>query len=137
MATKAELRQSYIDAGWEVEPVAKWRNAGSVGNKTKYDVHVFSPENKKGDAQVVVTDDGGQSESAVAEGFWKDTPSTFDADVREYASGLEGGQVFAVAITQVFAADEVAEARAYMSDGSTKQYVVKRRSGSFSFKELV
>lgn len=134
---KSDLRQSYIGAGWEVQPVAQWVKVSEVGGKTKYDVNAVSPDNVFGTAQVVVTDDGGASESAVAEGFWKEVSATFDAEVRGYVSSLEGGTVFAVAVTEVYSGDEIAEAKAYMDDGMVNNYVVKRRSGAFSFTQLV
>ena len=134
--TKSELRQSYVNEGWEVQPVAQWAKVSEVEGKAKYDVNAVSPDNRFGTAQVVVTDDGGASETAVAEGFWKEASSTFDAEVRGYVSSLEGGPVFAVAVTEVYSGDEIAEAKAYMDDGTVNNYVVKRRSGTFSFKQL-
>lgn len=135
--TKSELRQSYVNEGWEVQPVAQWVKVSEVEGKAKYDVNAVSPDNKFGTAQVVVTDDGGAGETAVAEGFWKEASPNFDAEVRSYVSGLEGNGVFAVAVAQVYAGDEIAEAKAYMDDGTVGEYVVKRRQGAFSFAQLV
>ena len=133
---KSELRQSYVDAGWEVQPVANWILVSQVGSKVKYDVNAASPDNSFGTAQVVVIDDGGAGETAVAAGFWADSPVGFGAAVRDYARGLEGGTVFAVEVTNVNEADEVATAKAYSDIGAVSEYVVKRRAGTFSFKLL-
>jgi len=137
MSTKSELRGTYVAAGWEVQQVQNWLLVSEVEGKRLYDVNVVSPEDKWGTAQVVVVDDGGAGETATAAGFWADQPSTFDADIRSYARGLEGNAVgattiFAITVTQVFAADEVALATAYMADGTHSSYVVKRRADTFT-----
>ena len=134
---KTELRQSFVDLGWEVEPVAGWIKVSEVQGKSKYDVNAVSPEDAFGTAQVVVVDDSGAGESATAAGFWVAPSTTFHEETRAFASGLEGGTVFAVAVTDVNAADEIALATAYMSDGAVNNYVIKRRSNAFSFKLLL
>jgi hypothetical protein len=135
--TKNELRQSYVDAGWTVQAVAQWLLVSEVGGKRKYDVNAVSPENKFGTAQVVVDDDNGAGETAVAQGFWVDQGETFSQAVRDYARTLEGGSVFAITVEDISEQDEVAEALAYMDDGSKVRYAAKRRGGTFSVVELI
>lgn len=134
--TKTELRTTYVGNGWTVQPVAEWSLVSSVDGVVKYDANVVSPDNVFGTAQVVVTDDGGGGEDATPLGFWVDADESFDAAVRSYAQTLEGGSLFAVAVTQTYPADEVALATAYMTDGTATEYVVKRRSDTFSQQAL-
>jgi hypothetical protein len=135
MATKAELRQSYVSNGWTVQQVADWMLVSSVEGVVKYDVNVVDPDKERFiTVQVVVTDDGGPSESAEARGRWVDTPSTFDEDLRAYIRSLEGTvpNTFAIVIVESFAADEVAVVRQYMTDGTAIDRVAKRRNDTFS-----
>ena len=134
---RAELRQSFVDLGWAVEPVSSWIKVSEVQDKTKYDVKAVSPDDAFGTAQVVVVDAGGAGEVATAAGFWATPSATFDESIRAYASGLESGSVFAVAVADVNNADEIALATAYMSDGAVDNYVIKRRSDTFSFQLLL
>jgi hypothetical protein len=134
---KAELRDSYVAKGWEVQPVADWRQVSSVEGKVKYDVNVVSPKEDFATAQVVVVDDGGAGETAVADGVWKDKEPTFDTRLRDHLATLEAGPVFAVAVVETYGADSVAECKAYMNDGSVKDYVVKERNDTFDHKELI
>ena len=135
--TKTELRQSFVALGWEVQPVVQWVKVSEVQGKSKYDVNAVSPEDAFGTAQVVVVDDSGAGESATAAGFWVAPSTTFDEDTRAYATGLEGGNVFSVSVTDVNSADKVALATAYMSDGSVNNYVIKRRADTFSYQLLL
>jgi len=134
---KAELRQSFVELGWEVEPVASWIKVSKVQGKAKYDVNVASPDNVFATAQVIVAADGSAAEIAMPSGSWEAAATTFDEAVRAYASGLEGGAVFAVAVTDINEADEVGLATAYMNTGSVENYVIKRRAGAFSFNRLL
>jgi len=135
--TKNELRQSYVDAGWTVQAVAQWLLVSEVDGKRKYDVNAVSPENRFGTAQVVVDDDGGAGESAVAQGFWVDQGETFSQAVRDYARTLEQGGIFAITVEDISEQDEVAEALVYNADGSTARYAVKRRADTFSVVALI
>lgn len=132
--TKDELRTSYVDLGWEVQPVASWGVVSVVEGKTKYDVNVVSPDNKFGTAQIVEDGTG-----AVAEGFWKEAVvDTFTSRLRTYLDTIEDlATVFAVAVTDTKEADSVATCIAYMEDGSAKNYVVKERADVFTHVELV
>ena len=138
MTTKSELRQSFVDQGWVVQPVADWLLVSTVDGIVKYDVNVVSPspEYRFGTAQVVVTDNGGAAEEATPFGAFSPSEPSFDQAVREYAAGLEGATIFAVAITDVFPSDEVALATAYLATGAQAHYVVKRRNGTFTPLEL-
>lgn len=151
--TKEELRADYISKGWTVDPIfitisgpdgdvqqPNWKVVSNVDGVVKYDVNVISPENRFGTAQVVVTDDNGAGESAVADGFWVDKvqPITFEGELKTYLETIEASaQVFAVAVTLANTTDEIAECKAYMEDGSVKNYVVKRRNDTFTHKELI
>lgn len=146
--TKQELRDYYAGLGWEVpEPTiidsegtrSNWQKVSNVEGKVKYDVPVVSPDNKFGTAQVVVTDDGGAGETAVAEGFWKDQPATFNDELRTFLDSKEGGQVYAIVTNEIFVADEAAEVTAYQgaSTVSPKRYIVKKRNDTFDFKEVI
>jgi hypothetical protein len=138
MATKAELRDSYIAAGWAVQPVANWLPVSLVDGRQKYDVQVASPDDEFATAQVVVDDDGGPSEDARAAGIqWDRLSVGFPEALRSYIESIEGAQVFAVSVDQVFEQEEVATVTAYMDDGSQAKYAVKRRNGTFSQKALI
>ena len=131
--TKEELRQSYVDLGWEVAPVAQWLLVSKVEGKEKYDVNCVSPTNAFGTAQVVVDANG-----AVAEGFWKESDESFTEALRTEARSYEAGAtIFAVTIGEVKEADEVGEVTVYKEDGSKETYVVKRRGGTFSHVAIV
>ena len=136
---KVELRQSFVDLGWEVQPVANWTKVSEVGGKVKYDANAASPDDNFGTAQVVVVNDRVTGESATAAGFWATAPTvtTFADAAHTYTSGIEGGSIFAVSVTDTNEDDEVAKATAYMIDGSVDNYVLKRRAGTFSFMLLV
>lgn len=133
---KAELRTQYITEGWEVQDVVDWRKVSEVKGKVKYDVNAVSPDNKFGTAQVIVTDDGGASEEAIADGFWKTSTTSFSEALRTFARGLEGGVLFAVKLGEVSEQDEVGLVTAYFTDKSTKTFAVKRRNSAFSHQEL-
>ena len=135
---KETLRTHYVELGWEVQPVANWRLVSQVEGKSKYDVNAVSPANVFGTAQVVVTDDNGANEEAVAEGFWKDKTESFTEALRTQALTYEAAaSIFAVKLGEVSEADEVGEVVVYNEDGSKATYVVKRRDGTFSHKALV
>lgn len=134
--TKEELRTNYINQGWEVQPIADWILVSFVEGKVKYDVNVVSPENRFGTVQVVVVDNEGVNEEATAEGFWKEIATPFRDEVRTFLDTKEVGTVFAVAITNVFEEDLIAEAKAYLTDFSTKNYVIKKRDDVLSFQEI-
>lgn len=138
--TKEELRTQYITDGWEVQPVANWTPVSAVEGLIKYDVNVVSPDNKFFTAQVVVKDDGGVSENAVPEGQWKNQTPSFAEALRTFLDTREVGSVFAIAVSQIREADEVAEAEVYTNSASDvvkDTYVVKRRNDTFDFKKLV
>ena len=136
--TKEELRTHYTGLGWEVQPVQNWLLVSSVEGKHKYDVNVASPDNKFGTAQVVVTDDGGANEEAVAEGFWKEAATSFTEALRTHARSFEdAAAVFAVKLGDVSEADEVGDVTVYKTDGSIEKYVVKRRNDTFEHTVLV
>lgn len=138
MATKTELRDSYIAAGWAVQPVANWLAVSLVDGRQKYDVQVASPDDEFATAQIVVDDDGGPSEDARAVGVqWDKLSVGFDEALRSFIQSIEGAQVFAVSVDQTFPEEEVAVATAYMDDGSQAKYAVKRRNGTFSVKALI
>lgn len=133
--TKEQLRTSYVDKGWEVQPVSDWTLVSSIEGKEKYDVNAVSPENKFGTAQVVVKDG-----EATALGFWVDAPTTFAVDLRAFIDTMEAGTIFAISVTEIKEADEIAEVKAYKESGSdvtVDSYVVKRRNDTFSFKKIV
>ena len=134
---KTELRQSVVDQGWTVQQVSDWVLVSQVEGVRKYDVNVIDPDNKFFTAQVIVTDDGGAGETAVASGGLVEQAESFDEAVRDYVSTLEGGGIFAIAITQTYPQDEVALATVYNDDGSQANFVVKRRTDTFSFVQLV
>ena len=134
---KTELRRTYVDAGWAVQQVASWNLVSDVEGVRKYDANVVSPENKFFTAQIIVTDDGGANEEAIASGGLVENAETFDQAVRDYGRALEGAGIFAVTVAQVFSADEVALATVYTPAGAQTNYVVKRRSGTFTAVELV
>lgn len=130
--TKEELRQSYINKGWTVQPVAEWRKVSVVEGKEKYDVNCVSPTNQFGTAQVVVDANG-----AVAEGFWKESATSFTEALRTHARSFEAGTtIFAVTLGEVKEADEVGEVTVYKKDKTKQTYVVKRRGGTFSHVAL-
>ena len=132
--TKETLRTSYTDLGWEVQPVANWTVVSLIEGKTKYDVNVVSPENVFGTAQVVEDSSG-----AVAEGMWKvDAVDTFKTRLRTFLDTIEVvATVFAVSVTDTKEEDGVATCTVYMEDGSLKNYVIKERTGTFSYIELI
>jgi len=154
--TKEELRTEYVNKGWEVQPVdvfetrpdpdggtievrtGGWNKVSDIEGKVKYDVNAVSPDNEFVTAQVVVTDDGGAGETAVALGAWKDRTPDFGGRLRTYLATVEqAAAVFAIAVINQFNADSVAECKAYMADGSVKTYAVKERNDTFDHKELI
>lgn len=131
--TKEQLRTSYTDLGWEVQPVADWVVVSLIEGKTKYDVNVVSLENQFGTAQVVEDATG-----AVAEGFWKTSEVSFGEGLRTFLDTLEAlAPVFAVSVSDSKEADRVATCIGYMTDGSVKNYSVKERGDVFSYVELI
>ena len=141
MATKAELRATYLADGWKIESPADWRRVSREGapGPVIYDVGIFTPapNGVYRTAQVYVTDDGGAGESAEARGALVVAEATFDAELRTYLDTLEGNSsIFAISVTQSFSTDKVAEVKAYLEDSSTATYVVKQRADTFSFKAL-
>ena len=137
---KETLRTSYIDKGWEVQPVADWRLVSAVEGKVKYDVNVASPEDKFGTVQVVVLEDGKVGESSTAGGFWKDAVSDFGSDLRAFLTGKEKGSVYAISVSSTKEQDEVAEVKVYttVTGGvEVSTYVVKRRADVFDFKQII
>ena len=141
MATKAELRATYLADGWKIESPADWRRVSREGapGPVIYDVGIFTPapNGVYRTAQVYVTDDGGAGESAEARGALVVAAATFDAELRTYLDTLEGdAKIFAIAVTQSLSSDTVAEVKAYLESGTTATYVVKQRAGEFSFKVL-
>lgn len=140
---KTQLRQSYVDAGWEVANVADWLRVSEVEGKVKYDVNAVSPENVFGTGQVVVTDDNGQNEEATALGFWVDSPSSFEEDLRTWARSFEGvtpagfpAAIFSVSLEDTRPVDEVGDLRVTLDDGTVRTFRVKRRNDTFTFVEL-
>ena len=161
---KQELRDDKVAAGWGVpqpdallldafgnqvvfasgpyqgNPVPAWLPVSRVNNIVKYDVGVIRPDGQFVQAQVVVTDDGGPTETAVPFGQWVDAvvpASTFAERLREYLDTIEAlAAIFAVATTQTFDADAVALCNAYKTDGSVATYVVIERAGVFT-KQLL
>ena len=141
MATKAELRATYLADGWKVEPLDKWQRVSKEGapGPVIYDVGIFTPapNGVYKTAQVYVTDDGGSGEAAEPRGALVVEGITFDAALRTYLDTLEkAGPVFAVSVSQSFTQDELAEVKVYLEDGATVIYAVKRRADTFSFKAL-
>lgn len=150
--TKEELRTQYIGQGWQVDPITVtendadgnpvtrpvWRKVSEVDGLVKYDVNVVSPKKVFGTAQVVVANDGEAGEDAEPLGFWKQEEVDFVGALRAHLATLEANaQVFSIAVKEVYNPDEVAVCTAYMENGSTKNYVLKRRNNTFSHKELI
>lgn len=134
---KQELRADYISRGWEVQPVSDWRLVQVNVGKALYDVNVVNPKDEFCVAQVVVVNDNGIDETATPKGVWKDATPDFAARLREYLDSIEGAAgVFAIAVANMYASDQVAECLAYKTDGSVTNYVVKERNDTFSFKAL-
>lgn len=138
---KSELRNSYVVAGWAVEAVAQWTKVSDIGGKAKYDVNVVSPGNDFFTAQVVVTDDGGPAENALAIGRWEARTPTFVDDLRTFLRGREDAiaSVYAIAVKDVYEADEIAVVIVYSTGAgnvTAADYVVKRRSGAFDFQPI-
>lgn len=137
--TKEQLRQSYVDQGWEVEPIDQWRQVSAVGSKTKYDVPVVDPNGQFYTAQVVVKEDNTAAEEAEPEGQWKVDEPSFSQRLNTYLRSLEGGQLFAVAVDRAFSGQEVAECFGYFDDGTgvtRRTYVVKYREQQWSYEQL-
>lgn len=138
---KSELRQSYVDLGYEVEPVATWDKVSEVGSTSKYDVNVVSPNGEFYTAQVIVTDDGQAGEAAEASGRWKSTPARFSEELAAYLRSIENDTVLAIAVTQEYSLDSVALVEAFIKATPTtvskKTYVVYKRNNTFSYSEVV
>lgn len=139
--TREQLRQQKISEGWSVPPVSEWQLVSAQGlEPRKYDVNnVFDPNRESyGTATVVVYGEGTAEERAVGQNEWK---TGFREDLRTWLDTREGGAVFAISTEQVYENDEVAIVTAYIEDQNgnvtANRYVVRFRSGSFSFMPIV
>lgn len=144
MATKAELRSSYITAGWDIQPLPWQQVSADHLDRVKYDLDVVDPDGEFFTAQVVVTDDGGANESAVAKGRLAMAAETFEDAARAWLLTQETGQpsVFAYRLEIVDNKGESAEATMFEIQPAahpdpervtSQRIIVKRRSGTFSF----
>ena len=144
MATKQELIDSYVALGWDIQPLP-WRQVSADHlNRVKYDLDVVDPDGEFFTAQVVVTDDGGLNESAVAKGLLAAEVETFEAAARTWllAEEVRLSDVFAIRIDALYADDELLEAVVYQQlppDNflTSQRYLLKRRSGTFSYERMV
>ena len=133
--TKEELRTEYVANGWEVQQVDDWTMVGEIEGKKKYDVNVVSPDDHFGAVQVIESNDG----SAVARGGWEKQKTDFNTDLRVWLSSKEEGSVLGIVVEKAYITDEAAIVLVFKGTTTVteKRYIVIRREGTFSFKEIV
>lgn len=141
--TKEELRTSYLDKGWDVEPVSKWGVVSKIEGKTKYDLNVVSPNDKFGTVQAVVIADGEEGETARARGSWEEnTEVTFKDGLNEWLESKEKREIYAIAVEELFEDQAIATLKVFVDstivEGEivVERYVSKFRNANFTFKKI-
>jgi hypothetical protein len=131
--TYEALLADYESKGWKVDR-ASTRVVSTVGDAIKYDINVVSPDNTFGTAQVVIKDN-----EAIALGFWKErVGNTFEERLLAFIRSMEGGDIFAITIEQIYSNDSAALVTAYQGAATVtaNKFIVKERDNAFSYKPV-
>lgn len=134
---KEQLRDDLISDGYTVQPVANWQKVSEVENVSKYDLNVVDADDNFFTAQVKVVDDGEAGETATKINALKPKDPTFAQNLESFLRTKEDEieTVFAIATVQSYEADRVAVVKAFNTDNTTQDYVVRERNDSFEFQQ--